>query len=167
MSARQMISFGTPGQRFNFRAAGIALRDDHVLVHRAQWDAHWSLPGGRVEMGEESAVALAREVEEELGVTGEIGALRFVMENFFVHEGVAFHALGFYYALTLPERFPFRTDGELCHRCADGEARLEFKWVPAAPESLDAIDFQPATLRELLLAQGHGPLHFTHKEMTR
>ncbi len=162
--ARQMISIDLGGGRFNFRAAGIALRHGHVLVHRALWDTHWSLPGGRVEIGEQSAVALAREIEEELGVVADIGPLRFVMENFFSHNDTDFHELGFYYDVTLPESFPFRDDGGICHECADGDARLEFKWVKAQETILAEIDFQPAKLRTRLVKTSEEPVHITHNE---
>ncbi|RDE08185.1 NUDIX domain-containing protein [Pelagibacterium lacus] len=158
-----MISVDMAGGRFNFRVAGIAVRAGHVLVHRAHWDSHWSLPGGRIELGEESAVALAREIEEELGVTAQVGSLRFVMENFFVDRGRRFHEIGFYYDVTLPDRFPFREDGGVCHFCEDGDARLEFKWVPMASASLDAINFQPARLRGRMGELG-APVHIAHDE---
>ena len=164
---RQMISIDLGGGRFNLRAAGIALRQDHVLVHRAQWDTHWSLPGGRVEVGEESDATLAREIEEEMGVAARIGGLRFVMENFFSYKGISFHEMGLYYAVTLPEAFPFRTDGGICHECVDGDARLQFKWVDAREPSLIEIGFQPAKLRGRLLSSDRGLTHITHREVER
>lgn len=164
---RQMISIDLGGGRFNLRAAGIALREGRVLVHRAQWDTHWTLPGGRVEVGEESDVALAREIEEEMGVIARIGALRFVMENFFSYNGISFHEMGLYYAVTLPEAFPFRTDGEICHECVDGNAHLQFKWVDAREPSLAEIGFQPERLRGRLLGSDAGLTHITHREAER
>lgn len=48
-----------------------------LLVRRANPPAQylWSLPGGRVEEGEEWSDAVLRELVEETGVTGEVGAL--------------------------------------------------------------------------------------------
>lgn len=165
--AREMISFALVGGRFRFRAAAVAMRDGHVLVHRAQWDEHWSLPGGRVELGEESATALAREIEEELGVSGAVGPLRFIMENLFVDNQQRCHEIGFYYGVTLPDRFPFRLDGEVCHTCQDGEARLQFKWVSADADTLERINFHPMRLRGLLLGPDSGPVHLTDNELDR
>jgi 8-oxo-dGTP diphosphatase len=42
-----------------------------LLVRRAAWDTlpgRWELPGGKVDRGEDVAVALAREIEEETGL---------------------------------------------------------------------------------------------------
>jgi 8-oxo-dGTP diphosphatase len=58
-------------------AAGLLRRRGRALiVHRSpqrRWypDA-WDLPGGHVEVGEVPCLALARELEEELGITAEV-----------------------------------------------------------------------------------------------
>jgi 8-oxo-dGTP diphosphatase len=48
-----------------------------LLVERGQEPAkgHWSVPGGRVEPGEDDAQAAAREVLEETGLAVEVGHL--------------------------------------------------------------------------------------------
>jgi ADP-ribose pyrophosphatase YjhB (NUDIX family) len=134
-----MISYDLPPGRFNLRAAAIAIRDGHVLIHRATFQDYWSLPGGRVEWGESSEQTVARELEEELGVRGEVAHLLFVRESVFSDQGKRYHELGYYFRVSLPDSFPFRTDGEICHRCRDGRADLEFKWVPGAGEALGKL----------------------------
>jgi 8-oxo-dGTP diphosphatase len=58
--------------------AAVIERDGAVLIcQRAAGKRHalkWEFPGGKVEPGEESRRALARELEEELGVRAVIGA---------------------------------------------------------------------------------------------
>ena len=58
--------------------AAIIERDGRVLIcRRTPGQSHplkWEFPGGKVETGETPAAALARELEEELGVTGAAGA---------------------------------------------------------------------------------------------
>jgi 8-oxo-dGTP pyrophosphatase MutT (NUDIX family) len=49
--------------------------DDRVLLCRLTYKQDWDLPGGVVEVGESPRLAAAREVEEELGLTLEPGAL--------------------------------------------------------------------------------------------
>lgn len=147
-SSRHMISHDVPGGRFNFRAAGIVMRDRHVLVTHSVTEQHWYLPGGRVEWGESTRDAVAREIVEELGVAGEVGELAIVLENFFSYGGHRWHELAHYYPVILPSSFPFRDDGEVCHRSRDGDADIEFKWV-----SVDALadhGFQPSGLRHEL-----------------
>jgi ADP-ribose pyrophosphatase YjhB (NUDIX family) len=54
-----------------------------LLVQRAREPGRglWSLPGGRVEPGEDDAAALAREVAEETGLTVRVGALAGTVER--------------------------------------------------------------------------------------
>jgi 8-oxo-dGTP pyrophosphatase MutT (NUDIX family) len=49
--------------------------DDRVLLCQLTYKRDWDLPGGVVEVGESPQLAVAREVEEELALTIEPGAL--------------------------------------------------------------------------------------------
>ena len=64
MKARQIVSFGSEGRTFNYRAAAVIVHEGRVLLHRADYEDFWSMPGGRVEMLEESREALRREMLE-------------------------------------------------------------------------------------------------------
>ena len=59
-------------------AAAVIRRDGRILVCRRRADqAHprkWEFPGGKLESGESSAAALARELREELGIEARVGA---------------------------------------------------------------------------------------------
>ena len=50
-------------------------RDDRVLLCRLTYKQDWDLPGGVVEVGESPQLAVAREVEEELGLAIPAGRL--------------------------------------------------------------------------------------------
>lgn len=121
-----MVCVDIQGTMFNYRVAGIAVREGRVLLHRAPRDGHYSLPGGRVEIGEESDAALLREMEEETGQRVELLPLRWICENFFTHEGRRFHELCLYYGMAVPERL--RDDFMGIEAGKD----LEYRWVPIA-----------------------------------
>jgi hypothetical protein len=60
-----MISFDAGTHRFNLRAAAVIFQGAYVLQHRVDGDDFWSLPGGRVEPGEDAAKTAIREMLEE------------------------------------------------------------------------------------------------------
>lgn len=57
--------------------AAIIEKEGRVMVARRKQGAHlegfWEFPGGKVEKGETPSTCLARELEEEFGITAEIG----------------------------------------------------------------------------------------------
>lgn len=65
--------------------AAAIVEDGRVLSARRSPDrargGRWELPGGKVEPGETDAQALAREIEEELGLRVEVGAELAVSEH--------------------------------------------------------------------------------------
>jgi ADP-ribose pyrophosphatase YjhB (NUDIX family) len=64
---------------------GILLDDDRVLLSGNRWFSNrplvWTLPGGRAEEGEGTAVALVREFREETGLYVEVLDLAYVAES--------------------------------------------------------------------------------------
>ena len=60
-------------------AAGIVIEHGKVLLSRRKQGAHleglWEFPGGKVEAGEDPRVALARELDEELGIDTIVGEI--------------------------------------------------------------------------------------------
>ncbi len=57
---------------------GVVIRGDEVLLVRRAFpprQGEWSLPGGRLELGESLVAAVRREVLEETGIEVEVGPL--------------------------------------------------------------------------------------------
>lgn len=136
------------------RAAGIAMRQGHVLLHRAEIDEFYTLPGGSIEALEHAESALIREMHEELNTAVQVGRLCFIVENFFRYRDVAYHEIGFYFAMQFPPDSPLNRldqpfDGvEVYFAPHPGELRLIFEWVPLT--SLGQVDLKPAFLQQAL-----------------
>jgi 8-oxo-dGTP diphosphatase len=58
-------------------SAGVIIEGARVLLSQRKTGTHlagaWEFPGGKVEPGEDPRAALARELEEELGIDAEVG----------------------------------------------------------------------------------------------
>ena len=154
-----MITFQHEQHRFTYRVVGIALDRERVLLHRAESEDFWSLPGGRCELGEPGAVALAREMDEELGERVRVERLVWVVENFFRYQGRLHHELGFYFLMTLPPESrllaaPGPFDGQ------EPGVRLIFAWYPLA--DLPTLRLYPSFLRTGLAALPATTTHIVH-----
>ena len=127
---------------FNYRVAGILIKNEHVLIHKQVNDLHWAIPGGRVEVLEDSQTSIIREMKEELGYKVKVENLLWVTENFFEYNNRNFHELGFYYHISLKEdEINFQTEA---FHGLEGE-RLIYKWTPI--RELEHIPLFPEFLR--------------------
>ena len=160
---RMMIHFPVGGRVFNHRVAGIALRDGHVLVCREDDDPYTLLPGGRIEFGEDSRTAIAREIEEELKGRGAVGDLLYTAETFFRRDAREFHEVGIYYAITPPETVPFVTGTPALVTEDEGHV-LTFSWVEIAGEALDRFNLMPRWLKRMLDEAPVAPRHLVVDE---
>ncbi|ALP68132.1 MULTISPECIES: NUDIX hydrolase [Paraburkholderia] len=151
-----MISFDTDGHRFNLRAVAVITTGDHVLLHMLEGDEYWSLPGGRVEAGEDAATAVAREMREELDIEVQVGHLLWIVENFFAGGGRPHHEVGLYFATEVP-RDARILDLDARHSGSEQGRKLEFAWFNR--HALASIDVRPAFLRHAL---AQDPLQFAH-----
>lgn len=153
MNSSQAISWHQGETRFNYRAAAVCLHEGHVLLHRAEVDSFWSVPGGRVELAEEAAQALHREIAEELGTGAAVGPLQWVVETVYQHRGARYHELGLYFLVRLTNPALYAQD--VTHVGVEGDIPLLFRWF-ALPE-LDGLDVRPQWLKGRLSALP-GPL---------
>ncbi|WP_297639877.1 NUDIX domain-containing protein, partial [uncultured Clostridium sp.] len=93
------ISFKTDLGRFNFRVAALIIKNNRLLIHTLKNSSFYLLPGGRVDVGEDSETSLLRELKEELKINASIDSLLWVSEGFFTHNAERFHELGYYYSV--------------------------------------------------------------------
>jgi ADP-ribose pyrophosphatase YjhB (NUDIX family) len=155
-----MISIRISDQRFSVRAAAIIRDEANVLLHRPLGEEVWALPGGRVDIGEESRVAIAREIKEELGEEPKISKLVYVVENFFDISSEQHHELGFYYEASLGSQSKF-LDKYKSHIGVERNRKLEFRWFPM--NELMGVNLRPSFLKEALAQVALGFHHVVHK----
>jgi ADP-ribose pyrophosphatase YjhB (NUDIX family) len=165
-----MITFKIDQFRFTYRVAAVCVHEDHVLLQTTEDSSFWFLPGGRVEMGESSEVALKREMREELQLDRDVQVLRllWVAENFFRHEQKAYHELGFYYQIAFPDH-PELYDKTRTHAAiedtgsfASNPLRFTLHWFPLA--ALEDILVYPIFLKKGLRNLPASVQHIVHAE---
>jgi len=103
VSYKSMIRYENGRNIFNYRVVGVAFNDQSVLLHKAEGDDFWVLPGGRVEFGESAEQALIREMREEIDLKVEIVRLLWWVENFFTYENKRYHEIALYFLMQLPD----------------------------------------------------------------
>ena len=71
------IQASARGPALRYVAAALIVRDGEVLIGQRRPDQPmallWEFPGGKIEAGESPELALARELDEELGIQAAIG----------------------------------------------------------------------------------------------
>lgn len=92
-------AFGDGQLKFRYRAAGVIIENNCVLmVTNDTADYYYSI-GGAVHLGETAKEAVIREVFEEAGVKCEIDRLLFINENFFIENGFENHEIALYFLI--------------------------------------------------------------------
>lgn len=140
-----MITFDRDQKRFTYRVVGVAIEDGRVLLHRAEGDDFWALPGGRAELLEPAAATLRRELREELEIVVEVVRPLWLVENFFWHQDMQHHEMGLYFLMRVPVDWPYRTTGEPFFGDENG-TRLLFQWFPR--DELAAMRVYPSFLAD-------------------
>lgn len=142
--------------RFQPRVAAVCVWQDHVLLQRALDGEFWVLPGGRVRPLELTADALKRTMRWEIAQEVTVQRLLWVMEYVTRVAGRAFHELGFYYVINLPENSPF-LDLTRDHAGVERGRDLLLRWVPI--RDLPALELLPGFLRTAMAQLPDSPQH--------
>lgn len=129
--------------KFKFRVCGILEHHGKYLAVKMNDNKFFCLPGGHVELGEDTEMAVQREMREELGYEIKIKKLVSINQNFFV--GVdkrQFHEIGYYYIVNAVDEKNINTNNYVREELDKGKIQhLEFKWF--TKEELKQIDFRP------------------------
>lgn len=136
-----MIKFQNGNNQFNFRSIALLIKDNQVLIQKDSKDDFWALPGGRVELFENSSDTVVREVFEELGWKVQTIRPLWFIENFFKIGITNFHEIATIYLMDLVDYAQYEPDFEF----RGLEDHLIFKWFDIS--KLEEINFKPEALR--------------------
>jgi ADP-ribose pyrophosphatase YjhB (NUDIX family) len=157
-----MIRFDEGARRFNYRVAGVAIHDGCVLLHQADGDAFWTLPGGRAEHGETGEETIRREMREELDADLEVIRLLWFVENFFEHDGLRYHEIALYFLIRFPDDSLPRAAAAFDR--VDHGTRFTFRWHPVESDALTRLPLYPVFLARALPALPPSVVHIVERE---
>lgn len=133
---------------FKFRVCGIIKQDDSILVVTNDDNDFKCLPGGHVELNEDTESAVIREMKEETGLDVEIVDLLCIMQNFFKRkDGKPFHEFAYYYIVKIKNNKKIK-NFEVIENDKGELKKLKFELVKI--EDLDKINFKPKKIAKLI-----------------
>ena len=135
-------------QEFHGRTCGIIKQGDKFLIMRVNKTNYYHIPGGHIEIGENSKAGVIREIKEEIGCVVKDAKLFAIQENFWERKGKKCHGIEFYYIINPSVDFAVK-DYERIENDKGEEKLLEFKWVNI--QELLNVDLRPANIKELLI----------------
>ena len=147
--------------KLNIRAAGIIIHNGKVLVHRNINSDHYALPGGRIEIGEDSATTLKREVQEEMGKEIDIIGYASTIENFFEMEGSKYHEIMFIHRAEFLDREDKKI--EYTMKNLEGKDYLQYEWLEIS--KIDNYPIVPKVIKEIL-KKNNFPIHKINNDLS-
>jgi len=142
-----MIRFQNPQGVFQFRCVAVILHEGRILLHKAEADDFWALPGGRVEFFEFVQDTLVRELNEELGCSANIIRPLWFVENFFTYHAQDCHEISYYFLANITDDVILNQDSEFYG--IEVDCKLIFKWFDL--QSLTDLSLYPIFLKSELL----------------
>lgn len=118
--------------KFELLVRALIIKNGKILVCQSHGKNYFFLPGGHIEFSETMQDALARELQEELGI--KISKAQFLggVENIFEQNGAKKHEVSFVFHVDI-------TSDEV----ASQEDHIEFSWL-SEEEFLEQTIFPPA-----------------------
>lgn len=132
--------------KLNIRAAGVIIHNNKVLTHKDVNKDHYAIPGGRIEIGENSELTLKREMQEELGKEIEIKDYMATIENFFEMDGKKYHEFYFLYKAEFTNEEDKKID-YIMHN-VEGKEYLQYEWLDL--DKIDEYNILPKCLKNIL-----------------
>lgn len=142
------VKFKTEDYNYYNRVAGIIKQDNKILILNVDDSPYYHIPGGHIEIGEDSLTAVTREIKEELNYTVKKANLFCTQENFYKKKGVIQHGVEYYYIIELEEEIEI-IDREVIENDRGEEKHLLIKWVSI--DELKTTDLRPFTIKGLII----------------
>ena len=140
------ISLDIGEHYLNFRVGAVIRKNNQILVHKSLNMNHITLPGGRIQDGEDSIKAVQREIKEEIGEDTSYVKPVGIIENFFKMKGKKYHEILIVHELKFSDEKSYDKKIEPIEE--KNKEVIEFKWTNI--NDLDKNNFQPKVLVNII-----------------
>lgn len=132
--------------QFNLRTSALIFNKDKtkVLLFNVEGRSFYMLPGGRVEQLEESKLAIAREIKEEIGYENLDFELLAISEEFSSAKGYNNHQINIIYKTIYNENI-----SEIKFKGLEADW-INFEWVDIS--KLENIDLFPRAIKKVIFS---------------
>ena len=145
--------------KLNIRAAGVIIHNNKILAHRNLNKDHYCIPGGRVEIGENSEKTVKREIQEELGKQIEITGYVATIENFFEMNESKYHEIYFLHEIEFTNEEDKKINYTMHNE--EGKEYLQYEWLDL--DRIEEYNILPKCLKQVLKSKNF-PVHIINDD---
>ena len=158
------ILFQSENRIFSYRAAGLLIKDNKLLVQRSNDNKGYAIPGGHISFSETSDETIIREFKEETGIDIVVKSLNYVGEIFFPWKGNPCHQICVFYEVDLKNKDSVSTeDFSGIEHYKGQEIKLNFSWIPL--DNLENYNLFPKEIKKFITDSPKCPKHFVSREI--
>ena len=154
------LSIDIEDYKLNIRAGGLIIHNNKILAHKNVNKDHYCIPGGRIELGENSENTIKREIQEELGKDIDILEFSSTIENFFYMNEKKYHELYFLYKVEFKNEDDKKIDYTMHNK--EGKDYLQYEWLDI--DKIDEYNILPECLKDML-KKDNMPIHMINEEI--
>lgn len=153
------LSLIIENNRLNIRAAAVIIHNQKLLIEKNSNRSHFCLPGGRIQIGEDSMQTVKRELQEELGKEVEIQYPMSVVENFFDIDNMKCHEIFFIHKAEFIAEDDKKID--YCLQNVEGKTHIQYEWVDL--NRLDEYNILPKCVKDIAKSPNF-PAHVIYRD---
>lgn len=147
---------------FSYRAAGILIKENKVLLQQADGDPAYAIPGGHVNFGELCQDALIREFKEEAGIDITVERMLWIGEIFFPWADKDCHQICLYFLVGSSDDLDTSAAFDTIDTVEGYEQHIRFSWVDIG--GFDGIELYPEQAKNYIKNISKQIKHFIYKE---
>ena len=154
------LSIDIEDYKLNIRAGGLFIHNNKILAHKNINKDHYCIPGGRIELGENSETTIKREIQEELGKDIDILKYSSTIENFFYMNKKKYHELYFLYRVEFKNEEDKKIEYTMHN--IEGKDYLQYEWLDI--DKIDEYNILPECLKDML-KKDNMPTHVINEKI--